>query len=50
MRATFSISEEMECRVWHRYKTDPYKLLTEPNKTLQESGVYHEEVNCRIDE
>ena len=45
MRATFSISEETECRVWHRYMTDTFELLSEPKQTLQDAGLYNGQVN-----
>ena len=48
IRATFSISEEMECRMWHRYMTHTYELLTEPNQTLQDYGLHNGQVNHRI--
>ena len=45
MKATFSISEEMECRVWHRSMFDTYELLSEPKQTVKDAGLYNGQVN-----
>ena len=44
LKQTFSISEDAECRVWHRYMTDTYELLNNSSQTLQDAGLYNEQV------
>ena len=40
MRAEFSISDEVEVRLWHKYLTNTYRLLNKREQTLQEAGLY----------
>ena len=44
LRQVFSVSEDVECRVWHRYVTNTYELLSNSSKTLQEAGLYNGQV------
>ena len=40
MKETFSIPEEKECRVWHKYMLSTYDLLSKLDETIQDAGLY----------
>lgn len=40
MREQFSISDEVEVRLWNKYMTKTYEPLNEREKTIQEAGLY----------
>ena len=44
LRQVFSVSEDVECRVWHRYKTYAYELLSNYSQKLQDAGLYNGQV------
>ncbi len=44
LRQIFGVPEEVECRVWHRYMTSTYELLSNHNSTLQDVGLYSGQV------
>ena len=46
LHSVFSVPQEVECRVWHRYMTT-YKLLrlTTPTLTLEDAGLYNGQVS-----
>ena len=44
LRSVFSVPQEVECRVRHRYMTNTYELLTSPTQTLQDAGLYNGQV------
>ena len=44
LRLTFSVEEKTVCRVWHRYMSHTYELLSDSNQTLQDAGLYNMQV------
>ena len=38
------MGKDVECRVWHRYMTSTYELLSDLNETLQDAGLYNGQV------
>ena len=44
LRKEFKIGEDAECRVWHRFMTHTYKLLSNRSQTLQDAGLYNGQV------
>ena len=44
LKQTFFISEDAECRVWHRYMTHTYEFLNNSSQTLQDAGLYNRQV------
>ena len=44
LRRTFSVPEEVVCRVWHRYMSNTYELLSDKTQTLQDAGLYNMQV------
>ena len=44
LRHTFSVEEKTVCRVWHRYMSHTYELLSDSNQTLQDAGLYNMQV------
>ena len=36
----FDIPKEAECRLWQRYMTNPYELLSTSGLTLGDVGIY----------
>lgn len=40
MREQFSISDEVETRLWIKYFTNTYEPLNKREQTLQEAGLY----------
>ena len=44
LKAEFDIPKEADCRVWHRYMTHTYELLSTPSQTLQDAGLYNGQV------
>ena len=38
------MEKEAECRIWHRYMTHSYELLSSSNQTLQDAGLYSGQV------
>jgi ubiquitin carboxyl-terminal hydrolase 4/11/15 len=46
LRKEFEVEEDAECRVWHRFVTHTYELLSNlRSQTLQEVGLYNGQVN-----
>ena len=45
MKEEFNIERDAECRVWHRFMTDKYELLSNSSQTLQDAGLYNGQVN-----
>ncbi|CAI8056970.1 Ubiquitin carboxyl-terminal hydrolase 4 [Geodia barretti] len=41
LRHTFNVEEKTVCRVWHRYMSHTYELLSDSNQTLQDAGLYN---------
>ena len=46
VKKEFEVEEDAECRVWHRFMTSPYELLSNPSQTLKEAGLYNGQVNA----
>ena len=44
MKEIFSNPEEKECRVWHNYKLSLYDLLSQLDETIQDAGLYTNQV------
>ncbi|MCG8623410.1 MAG: hypothetical protein MJE68_15635 [Proteobacteria bacterium] len=44
IRKEFKVEEDAECRVWHRFMTHTYELLSNHTQTLQEVGLYNGQV------
>ncbi|XP_065900676.1 ubiquitin carboxyl-terminal hydrolase 4-like isoform X2 [Dysidea avara] len=40
MKETFSVPEEKECRVWHKYMLSTYDLLSKLDESIQDAGLY----------
>ena len=48
LRSTFDVEKDVQCRVWHRYMTSTYELLSDPKQSLQDAGLYNGQVRvCR---
>ncbi len=45
VKETFSVNKDTECRVWHRYMTNTYELLSNSSQTLQDAGLYNGQVS-----
>lgn len=49
LKEEFQIDMNAKCRVWHRFMTHTYELLSTPSQTLQDAGLYNGQVNaCNI--
>jgi ubiquitin carboxyl-terminal hydrolase 4/11/15 len=44
LRKEFEVEEDAECRVWHRFMTHTYELLSNRSQTLQAAGLYNGQV------
>ncbi len=44
MRQLYEVSDSTECRVWHRYLTNSYELLSNSAQSLQDAGLYSGQV------
>ena len=40
MRHMFDIPKEAECRLWQRYMTNRFELLSTSRQTLEDVGIY----------
>lgn len=40
MREIFGISDDVEVRLWNKYRTNTYELLNKHEQTLQVAGFY----------
>ena len=45
MKEEFNVERYAECRVWHRFMTNTYELLSNRSQTLQEAGLYNGQVS-----
>jgi ubiquitin carboxyl-terminal hydrolase 4/11/15 len=45
LRKEFEVEEDAECRVWYRFMTHTYELLSNRSQTLQDAGLYNGQVN-----
>ena len=48
MKELYNIPEEKECRLWHRYMLSPYNLLNKLEETVQDAGLYTNEVCIHV--
>ena len=46
MKIDFHISEDVEIRLWNRYMSNTYELLTNTASTIQDAGLYDSQVSC----
>ena len=44
LRSVFDVEKDAQCRVWHRYMTSTYELLSDPKQSLQDAGLYNGQV------
>lgn len=44
LKEEFEIDMNAKCRVWHRFMTHTYELLSNPTQTLQDAGLYNGQV------
>jgi hypothetical protein len=44
VRREFEVEEDAACRVWHRFMTHTYELLSNHSQTLQDAGFYNGQV------
>ena len=45
LRRVYAIPAGTPCRVWHRYMSHSYELLSDPSLTLQDVGLYNMQVS-----
>ena len=46
LREVYAIPADTPCRVWHRYMSHTYDLLSDPSQTLQHAGL--NELNMEV--
>ena len=46
IREMFEVDLHAECRVWHRFMTHTYELLSNNYQTLQDAGLYNGQVSA----
>ena len=44
LRSTFDVEKDVQCRVWHRYMTSTFELLSDPKQSLQDAELYSGQV------
>lgn len=49
MREIFGISDDVEVRLWNKYRTNTNELLNKREQTVQEAGLYSDQL-VRIEE
>ena len=47
LKEEFQIDMDAKCRVWHRFMTHTYELLSNSEQTLQDAGLYNGQVNIQ---
>ena len=45
IRTEFNVPDSAQCRLWQRFMTNTYELMTKANKTLSEAGLYSGQVS-----
>ena len=45
LRELYEVDSSTECRVWHRYMTHTYELLSKTDQSLQDGGLYNGQVS-----
>lgn len=48
LKKEFNVEKDTECRVWHRFMTHTYELLSNRSQTLQDAGLYNGQVNEKL--
>ena len=46
LRKEFEVEKNAECRVWHRFMTHTYELLSNSSQTLKDACLYNGQVNA----
>ena len=44
VKQLYDIPEEKECRLWHKYMLSTYDLLSKLEETIQDAGLYTNQV------
>ena len=45
IRSELNVPDSAECRLWQRYMTNTYELLTKTNETVSAAGLYSGQVS-----
>ena len=48
LKKEFNVEKDTECRVWYRFMTHTYELLSNRSQTLQDAGLYDGQVNEKL--
>ena len=48
MKELYNIPEEKECWLWHEYMLSTYDLLNELEETIQDAGLYTNQVCIHV--
>ena len=48
LKEEFEVDSNCECRVWHRFMTHTYELLSNSSQTLQDAGLYNGQVSYLV--
>jgi ubiquitin carboxyl-terminal hydrolase 4/11/15 len=48
MRRLFEIAEDKETRIWNKYMSNTYELLSKKEQTIQDCGLYNGQVRIRL--
>lgn len=48
MREIFEVPNEDETRLWQRYMTNSYELLTNENQVISDAGIYGGQVHVHV--
>jgi len=48
MRKIFSIPSDLETRVWTKYRSNKYELLSDMGFNVRDVGLYDQQVNMSI--
>ena len=48
MRKIFSIPSDVETRVWSKYMSNTYELLSNMGFNVKDAGLYNQQVNMSI--
>ena len=44
MREIFNVPEDRETRIWNKYMSNTYELLTKKEQSIQDCGLYNGQV------
>ena len=47
MRNLFEITEDKEIRIWNKYMSNTYELLSRKDQTIQDCGLYNGQVRLK---